>query len=298
MRVPRHLRVASLLVTARLLGCSVPVPQSAPDRPRAAATQPALPPAAPLSLRPITRLTAVVSRPLVFHLPGIGGALSIDRSMVNGLVAGGFKGDVEIYDWTEGDSGIHALRSLDRNRGEAKQIAALLLAHHLAQPAGQIYITCHSGGAGLAVWALEDLPPSVQVERVVFLSPALSPDYNLTAALRHVASKAYVFSSESDNLILGYGTRVFGTIDGIKTDAAGRVGFRRPASGDVEQYAKLVSLPYNPDWVRYHDLGDHIGGMTRAFGQQVLLPLILSGTLPHLSTTIPTAALPPEAKSE
>ncbi len=206
--------------------------------------------------------------------------------LVRGLVAGGFKGDVQIYDWTEGDSGIDALRSTARNHREARLIADRLIARRQADPADPIYLTCHSGGAGLAVWALEDLPPGFQVRSLLFMSPALSPTYDLSAALRHVAGQAYVFSSLDDKLILGYGTRVFGTIDGVKTDAAGRVGFARPATADPVQYRKLIAVPYNPAWSRYRNLGDHVGGMNRPFGQAVLAPLILSGVLPA-ATTMP-----------
>ena len=208
--------------------------------------------------------------------------------MVRGLVNGGFSGDVMIYDWTEGDDGIDALRNTERNKKEARRIASVLVARHVADPQSKIYLTSHSGGAGLAVWALEDLPADVHVQSIVFMSPALSPTYDLSQALRHVAGQAYVFSSSSDNLVLGIGTRLFGTIDGVKTDAAGRVGFTRPAHADPEQYRKLVSLPYDPAWARFHDYGDHVGGMTRTFGQNVLLPLLLSGIMPGVTTHSPT----------
>ncbi len=234
---------------------------------------------------PVTRPAVVRLPPLLLHLPGIGGKRSIDLSMVRGLVAGGFKGEVQIYDWTEGDSGIDALRNLDRNHHEAELIAAQLVARHAIDPTAPIYLTCHSGGAGLAVWTLADLPSDIRVKSVIFLAPALSPTYDLTAALKHVEGHAYVFSSLADNLVLGYGTRLFGTIDGVKTDAAGRVGFTRPPSGDAGQYAKLVPLPYTDQWFRYRNGGDHVGGMTRAFGQYVLAPLVRFGRLPSTRPT-------------
>jgi hypothetical protein len=241
---------------------------------------------APVTQRALAA-TAPASRPaslppLLLHLPGIGGKRSIDQSMVRGFVQGGFTGDVEIYDWTGGDIGITALRATDRNRQQAHLIADKLLARYRADPNAPIYLTCHSGGAGLAVWALEDLPPDVHVQTLVFMSPALSPTYDLTDALQHVVGHAYVFTSLLDTVVLGYGTRVFGTIDGIKTDAAGRVGFTRPATGDVRQYAKLISFPYNDSWIRYYDYGDHVGGMNRVFSKNILVPLVLFGVLPPM----------------
>ena len=238
---------------------------------------------------------AVHLPPYLLHLPGIGGARSIDVSLVRGFRAGGFKGDVEIYDWTEDDSGIDALHSFARNHREAKIIADKIIARHRSDPNAPIYLTCHSGGAGLAVWALEDLPPAIRVKDLLFMSPALSPSYDLTSALRHVSDHAYVFSSLSDQLVLGVGTRVFGTIDGVKTDAAGRVGFTKPASADAGQYAKLVPEPYDLRWLQYDNYGDHVGGMNRSFSEHLLLPLLLSGTLPvvpPLPATRPAAVRP------
>jgi pimeloyl-ACP methyl ester carboxylesterase len=216
----------------------------------------------------------------LLHLPGIGGTRNIDDAMAKGFRQGGFTGDVDIHDWTGTDAGLTALIAHDRHRREAKLIAQKITERFDKEPSAPIYLTCHSGGGGLAVWALEDLPDRVKISTLVMMSPALSPQYDLTAALRHVSGKAYVFSSMQDVLVLGIGCKTFGTIDGIKTDAAGRVGFVPPANADPVQYAKLVPMPYQKDWVYYGDYGDHVGAMNRRFARQVLAPLVLSGKLP------------------
>lgn len=229
---------------------------------------------------------AASSKEMVLHLPGIAGDKPHDRNMVRGLIEGGFGGETQIYDWTEGDPGMDALLGVKRNRTEAQHVADEMAARLKADPNEKIFVTAHSGGCGIAVWALEDLPVGVMVQTVVLMSPALSPTYDLSAALKHVSGKLYVFSSTDDVLVLGTGTRLFGTIDGVKTDAAGRVGFEQPPAADGAQYAKLVSMPYCPLWTRFGNYGDHIGGMTRGFGKNVLAPLILQGKLPP--TTMPT----------
>jgi hypothetical protein len=218
--------------------------------------------------------------PWLLHLPGIGGKRAIDVAMTRGFQRGGFNGDLEIYDWTEHDAGLHALIAYDRNHKEARRIAAMITERFDRDPSAPIYVTSHSGGGGLAVWALEYLPERVKITTLVMMSPALSPKYDLTAALRHVSGKVYVFSSLGDTLVLGTGCTMLGTIDGVKTAAAGLGGFVRPATGDAGQYAKLVPMPYNPAWVQYDDVGNHVGGMTQSFGQEVLAPLVLSGKLP------------------
>ena len=281
----RHSKTAQLLLVLAIgsAGCHA-VPAAGPVA-HPPSTVPARTSVRAVATRPTT--PSIQRPPLLLHLPGIGGERTIDQSMVRGLVEGGFTGNVQIYDWTEGDSGIPALRATARNRRQAGVIAAALVARHAADPTARIYLTSHSGGAGLAVWALEDLPPDVRIQDLLLMSPALSPSYDLSRALSHVNGKAYVFFSTGDELILGYGTRMFGTIDGVQCDAAGRVGFVRPESADAAEYRKLVQVPYEPAWVRYHDYGDHIGGMNRSFARQVLAPLLLAGRMPP--TTQPTS---------
>jgi hypothetical protein len=226
----------------------------------------------------------------ILHLPGIGGHRGIDDSLVSGLRQGGVDGLIEIYDWTCNDPGISALVARQRNHEQARLIALALTNRFNTNPQVPIYLTAHSGGAGVVVWALEQLPPDVMVESVLLLAPALSPKYDLTAALRHVRGAVYVVSSKYDP-ILGPGTRAFGTIDGVKTDAAGRVGFSRPSGGDALEYAKLVPMPHQGAWVRFRNIGDHVGPMTRPFARQVLAPLIIGSAdgLKDVSATQPAA---------
>jgi hypothetical protein len=228
---------------------------------------------------PATKPTASLP-PFMLHLPGIGGERNIDVYMTRGFKEGGFKGDVQIYDWTTSDKGIDALLALKRNHEQAKLIAGMLTERFDKDPTAPMYLSGHSGGGAVAVWALEALPERVKVNSLLLMSNALSPTYDLTPALRHVSGKAYVFSSYTDDLVLGLGCRLLGTMDGVKTDAAGRIGFTMPPTGDAGQYAKLVPMPYHPEWKVLDDMGDHVGGMRRRFARMVLAPLLLSGKMP------------------
>ncbi len=96
--------------------------------------------------------------------------------------------------------------------------------------------------------------------------------------------------SAYDAVILGVGTSTFGTIDGVREDAAGRVGFSEPAGADHKQYAKLVQVPYDSDWIRLGNIGDHIGSMSRPFARTILAPLLLRGELVKLSPVATTLA--------
>jgi pimeloyl-ACP methyl ester carboxylesterase len=197
--------------------------------------------------------------------------------MVRGLAQAGInESSVTIYDWTCSDPGLNALLSRQRNQREAQAIADVLTGQFRTHPEIPICITAHSGGAGLAVWALEKLPADVRVRTLVLLAPALSPGYDLSAALAHVTGRAYAFTSVYDSIVLGAGTRLLGTIDGVYTDAAGRVGFAVPPGADaMAQYAKLVAMPYDEHYMRYGNIGDHVGTMMSPFARAVLAPLLL-----------------------
>lgn len=212
----------------------------------------------------------------LLHLPGIAGKRRVDDAMILGIREGGFSGSADIYDWTGSDPGLGALLAYQRNLAEAKKVAAMITAHVRGQPGLHVIITAHSGGTGIAVWALERLPSDVKIDTLVLLASALSPEYDLTPALSHVRGHCYAFCSENDVLVLGVGTKMFGTIDGKKTEAAGHVGFLLPPSVDARGYDKLTQILYDRTWVQYDNIGDHMGCMLRPFVRKVVAPLIVS----------------------
>ena len=218
--------------------------------------------------QPSTRPTA-----WLLHLPGISGETRVDRGMIAGLRDGGYDGAVETYDWT-GVPGIPALLARARNEAQAVKVANKIADQARANPAARIVLTGHSGGTGLLVWALEQLPEDVKVDDVLLIAPALSPTYDLTKALTRVRGRAYAFSSPNDMIVLGTGTTLFGTIDGVKGNAAGLAGFERPATADERAYEKLVPKPYDRAWRRQGNIGSHVGPMSRTFAGEVLTPLV------------------------
>ena len=211
----------------------------------------------------------------LLHLPGIGGEMGIDRAFIHGLKDGGWEGPTKIYDWTEHDPGIDALHARKRNDREAQIVSEMIELKLKQDPKLQITLTSHSGGTGIAVWALEKLPPGMQIRTLVLLASALSPEYDLSSALKHVSGNAYVYYSENDTLVLGAGTQLFGTIDGKKSVAAGLVGFKMPPDGDKEQYEKLIQRPWIKDWMVFENAGSHIGCMSRPFVSRVLAPVLI-----------------------
>ncbi len=225
--------------------------------------------------RPASMPAVDFSETWLLHLPGIGGARSIDRRMTAGLKDGGWEGPISIYDWTANDPGINALLSYKRNKEQAQKVEQQIEERLKKDPNLKVTLTSHSGGTGIAVWALEDMPGGMQVQTLVLLASALSPDYDLSKALRHVRGKAYVFYSKNDQVVLGAGTRLFGTIDGVKTDAAGLVGFRKPEGVDDKAYEKLVQKPYDDGWMAFQNIGNHVGCMSQPFAESVIAPMLI-----------------------
>jgi hypothetical protein len=247
----------------------LPVAVHAADAPPASApTAPSLPSPAKVD----------TTRAYLIHVPGIAGETEIDHTLVNGIRDGGFTGKIQIQDWTDANhKGIHALMDRERNDREAQKIADKIVAWRKAEPKGQILLTAHSGGTGLVIFALEKLPKDVMVDGALLLSPALSPTYDLSNAMKHIRGRLYAFSSTMDVFVLGLGTKVFGTIDGHKGESAGRVGFVKPEKcADPTQYEKLVACPYDKAWMRFGNIGDHASVMSQAFAEHILSPLVLS----------------------
>jgi pimeloyl-ACP methyl ester carboxylesterase len=257
-----------------------------------AGTAPEQQPALTSNVATPTTVPAEPPRRYVLHLPGIGGAMRIDRNMVAGLRQGGLDAaDIETYDWTGTDRGIVALGQQQRHQVESQRIADIITARFRADPRTPITVTGHSAGCGMAVWALEKLPDDVQIDTLLMMQSALSPRYDLSKALRHVRGRAYSFYSPRDP-VLGPGTKLLGTVDRVFTEAAGRVGYQMPDGADAEQYRKLEQIAYVDAWQQFGDIGDHIGPMTRSFASHMLAPLLTEGTLPKLPSLPTTQATP------
>ena len=215
--------------------------------------------------------TPAVAAPIPFlvHINGIGGQRSIDRMLVSGLEQGGFRAERQFFDWTEGQIGLVALQGYDKHKVQARKLADLILEQWKADPKRPLYITAHSGGAGIAAFALELLPDDVKIERVVFSSPL-------------------------DAVVLSTGTKLFGTIDGIRGEAAGFSGFVRPEKcEDPTQYVKLLAQPYQRTWfTKYGNAGSHICAMRPKFARDYVAPILLTGALPEADAPEAVSATP------
>lgn len=216
-------------------------------------------------------------RGLVLVADGCGGLDLCGTGLRYVMGAVGAPCAVRVVSWGHGLGRWHADLTNAVNRdARAREIADEVVAFRSRRPGAPVFLVGKSGGAGLVVKALEHLPDDA-VEAAVLLSPALSPAYDLTRALGAVRRELVVFWSPLDVIVLGAGTRIFGTIDRIKSVSAGMVGFRPPGPPDDEQraqYAKLRQVRWQPGMASTGYLGGHVGPDSPAFLRKYVVPLL------------------------
>jgi hypothetical protein len=222
---------------------------------------------------------------LVVSLDGVGGYNWLPRWLRRGLCAGGVPAAIVIYNWSLGPLGMWAtdLFVSRRNRDRAAFLADRIAAYRARWPGRPVTLIGHSAGGGIAAWTLEALGAACPVDRAMLLAPALSPAYNLAAALEGVRKRLYVTYSHLDVALMGLGTSLLGTIDRRHGPSAGLVGFRLPQGLTDDQraaYAKVRQLKWRPRSILDGHWGDHTGCTTPTYARRVLAPIVLGRSDP------------------
>ncbi len=220
------------------------------------------------------------ARGVVFVLPGIEGRSVWNRNIALGLDEGGVSSAIEVYDWTTGVPGtfVYNLANLERNRRQARGLSDRIVAYRDRYPGRPVHLIGHSGGGGIAVLALEALPPGRQIDQAILLAPALSPDYDLSIALRRTRYGICNFYSTRDVSFLKVGTSLFGPVDRDFGVSAGATGFDPPdglSEADRALYAnRLRQVRWSPRMKEVGADGSHLGWASRQFAREYLAPLI------------------------
>jgi alpha-beta hydrolase superfamily lysophospholipase len=223
--------------------------------------------------------TARPNRGLVLVLGGVGGLDLCGLSMRRLGRAGRLPCAVEVIVWGHGFGLWHSdLTNVANHDRQARRVAEAVRGFRGDHPGEPVFLVGKSAGAGLAVRALERLDAD-DVERAVLLSPALSPGYDLTAALRAVHREIVVFWSPLDLVILGAGTWLFGTIDRVHSFGAGLMGFAVPGRDEPEaertrRYEKLRQVRWQPRMAGLGHLGGHFGADHPRFLLKYIVPLL------------------------
>jgi pimeloyl-ACP methyl ester carboxylesterase len=216
---------------------------------------------------------------LVVSLDGVGGYNWGPRWLRSGLNQAGVKAAIVIYDWSKGPTGMFVgdLVAKERNRTAAKDLARMVATYVATMPNRPVTLIGHSAGGAIVAWALEELPPGIQVERAILLAPALDPGYDLTRALRSVKRRMYVMYSQADLGLMGAGTAIFGTMDRQHDVSAGLVGFHLPdglATEDKVEYAKVRQVRWTLGLLKSGNWGGHLAWTTTWFGREFVAPIL------------------------
>ena len=214
---------------------------------------------------------------VVYLLDGVGGFGFAPKVMESVLTEAGVPHELRSFYWSHGFGHWHEDLTDDENiRRKASELADSIMDFRVKADGRPVYVVAKSGGTAVALAALAQLPPD-SVERVVLLSSAVSPDYDLVPALRSIRTELVSFWSPKDKVVLGLGTSLFGTADGVKGDSAGLVGFRVPERASVAellQYRKLRQVEWDQSMRKTYNFGTHIGTSMPLFVRDYVAPLV------------------------
>lgn len=226
----------------------------------------------------------------IYYLDGAGGGTAKNNwaeGVKDGVLAAGYRGAGEMYSW-ETDRGLIADQDSSNayKRSKAQGLAKEIQAYRRAYPDAPISILSFSAGAAEAVFALEALPESVQVDYVVMLGASISEDYDMTEALKRVGKKMYLYTSTKDEM-LGFLMKFSGTADRKFHDpGAGIKGFVLPPGADAETrkvYAnKIQAIAWTKTLESDGDEGHHFDNVKMEFIRDHVAPLLMGKPVPPL----------------
>ena len=208
-------------------------------------------------------------------LPGIEGSSWQLAGTVKGLREAGISRKVEVIDWHDGPfCSMRNLTDIQANRVRAKSIARRIGEYHRKHPDSPITLIGYSGGGGLAAMIASELDQDVRLDRIILIAAALSPDYDLSPVMACARRGVVSFFSAGDWLILGFGTRLFGTIDRVNTESAGQIGFI-DGQGRLVKDDRLTQIPWMSTWHNLGHDGGHVGWLAQRWARDVLAPQIM-----------------------
>jgi pimeloyl-ACP methyl ester carboxylesterase len=206
---------------------------------------------------------------VIFTVGGVGGFDVLGQSARWAFPRAGLPHEVRDFAWTHGWGQV--LKDLQDHRHlmrKANELAEQIKQLKEADGERPVCLVGKSGGTAVVLAAAEQLPADT-LQRIVLLSAAVSPDYDLRPALRASAGGIVSFHSPHDRLILGWGTKEFGTADRVYGPSAGLSGFQLPPNNPDDEdcflYERLVQVPWNPRMIKAGHFGTHLGTSLPAF---------------------------------
>ncbi len=184
--------------------------------------------------------------------------------------------EVREFDWSHGKGCI--VRDIQDTRHliqKADELAQQIIDYQATHPEQPVYLVGKSTGAMIVLMAAEKLPIA-SVERIILLSAAVSPGYDLRPALRTTRLEIVSFHSPLDIPVLNWGTSIVGTADRYYSPGAGLHGFTVPdtRTGDNLDYQRLKQIEWSPSKAWYGHLGGHMGNGMPLFVHYEVTPFL------------------------
>lgn len=219
----------------------------------------------------------------IFYMDGAGGGTAKTNyaaGVVSGMLDAGYQGAAEIVSWETGKGLLADQKaSVAYKRARARQAAEKIQEYIQTHRGAPVGILGFSAGSAEAVFALEALPESVQIDQVVLLGASISRDYDMTQALKRV-KKLYVITSTHDRMLSTL-MPLSGTADRKYHDpGAGIKGFVIPKDASYETHQlyaeRIVTIPYSKDFRKDQDEGHHFDNVKEAFIRDHVAPLLMA----------------------
>lgn len=210
---------------------------------------------------------------LVIALDGVGGTGILPLSLMAAAKFGGANLKIRRFFWNHGlFMPFHDLLDKEHISRKGAELAELI---DSIDKEHSVQVVAKSGGSLVAVKALELLAER-RVARTILLSPAISPGYDLSRALQAIERNLICYYSPYDRVILGLGTSIFGTSDGVRTVSAGCAGFEVEPQSCLypEQYAKLEQERWRPEMLKQLHNGMHFGNSATPWLLKNVVPLL------------------------
>jgi pimeloyl-ACP methyl ester carboxylesterase len=209
---------------------------------------------------PAARRANEITPGLVIIVEGIGGLDLVGIGAELALHHAGLPHELHHFNWTHGTGRyLRDLQDTQHILKKSEELAAFIRAYRARHPERPIYVVGKSAGTCLVLFALQQLAPNT-VERVILLSPAVSPTFDLRGPLRSTRREVVSFYSCNDRMVLGLGTSQFGTADRFYGKSAGLTGFVVPSplsEEDRRTYQRLIQVPWTTRMLLEGATGSH-----------------------------------------
>lgn len=211
----------------------------------------------------------------VLVLPGIGSADWLMTRLAD-ILEREAGVSAQVWDWTAIEPSwswmnLDNLTNREKNERRVRELVRQITVWRKQHPDTRLSLLGFSGGAGIAVFTCEELPPSVTIERLVVISGGISCNYDASVALRRVRRGVFNYYSRSDGRVLNAFIRQHGTMDRRFEAGAGYCGLNPPNNSTLG--SKLFQLEWTPRFRELGNDGGHIGALAAGFVRRYITPL-------------------------